>query len=427
MKQWDPYESLQFSNQTPLELKSVHDVKVSYVESAQEFYIHIQNPEILKDYDLTSDELFKVNSSHAPVHRNPKLGSCCAVLLGGDYYRGLVVGANKNNHTVQVKIVDFGIIEEIPEKQVHLLIEKFVEKPPQAYSAILKGFEGLEVSENISTQFDIFCGDGRGERKVFRMTIFDTVKNAYIVELEDLSVTPPVNVNKMLLKNSRPLIETIQLENAKKRQKDSRTFDENFDSQQVARNQDRNNSQRGRGNYVNKVSQRNIVPPVNTNNQLDNRQQSPRTHFGKSNKEENSLVVGTYFKSQKEANVWGSKESTPSDHHSTKSSDWEQPKNIAREQSSAVSWNENSESTQNTQKSRNSKSLKQQQNGNAEAVNKKKVSSDLKSGWVSTLLSVNRAFVHYDEHIEGLERILDEMFAFYENNNSRKASACRLV
>lgn len=420
LKQWDPYENLQFRPQTALELKAVHEVKVSYVESAQEFYIHIQKPEILQDYEVTSDELFKV-MSHAPIHRNPKSGSCCAVLLGGDYYRALVVGANKNSHTVQVKIVDFGIVEEIPEKHVHLMTEKFVEKPPQAYRASLKGFEGLEVSENISTQFDIFCGDGRGERKVFKMTVLD-VNNSYHVELEDTSVFPPVNVNKMLLKNSRPLIETIQLENAKKRQKDSRNFGENFDAQQTAKNseRDRNNSQRGRGNYVNKGAQRNATSPARTNNQLDNRQQSPRTHFGKSNRDENSSVVGTYFKSQKEASVWGSKESTPSDHHSTKSSDWEQPKNIAREQGSTASWNDNSDSTQNSQKSRNSKSPQKKSNGSSEAFEKKTVSSGVKSGWVSTLLTVNRAFVHYDEHVEGLERILDAMFAFYENKNSRE-------
>lgn len=422
LKQWDPYDNLKFRQQKSLEVKAVHDVKVSYVDSAQEFYVHLQNPEILHDYDLTSDELFKV-MSHSPVYRNPKPGSCCAVFLGGEFYRGLVLGAsNKSNRTVQVKIVDFGIVEEIPEKHVHLLTDKFVEKPPQAYRAILKGFEGLEVSENISTQFDIFCGDGRGERKVFKMTISDTVKDSYLVELEDFSVNPPVNVNKMLLKNSRPLIETIQLENAKKRQKDARNFGEGFeDSQSPNKNheRDRNNSQRGRGNYVNKGQQRSIGSPEETNDS-NKYQQSPRKHFVKSSRDESSVTAGTYFKSQKEASVWGSKESTPSEHHSAKSSDWDQPKNIAREQSSTVSWNENNETSngQKNQKARNSKDVKQKMNGN---VDGKKSSGDQKSGWVSTLLSINRAFVHYDEHVEGLEKILDEMFAFYENKNSRKS------
>lgn len=363
LKQWDPY-SLKFRPQNKLETKIALDVKVSYVDSAQEFYVHLQQPEILADYDASCDELFKAMSRPPPSHRNPKPGNCCAVFLSGEWYRGLIVGFKNGN--VQVKIVDYGIIEEVAEKHVHLITEKFVEKPPFAYRCCLKGFEGLDVSENISTQFDIFCGDGRGERKVFKMTIeLDTFNDSYLVELEDFSVSPPVNVNKMLLKNSRPLIETIQLENAKKRQKDERG----------------NSSQRGRGNHMNKGTQR---------------QQSPRAYVGKKNEE----VAGTYYKSQKEANVWGSKESTPSEHRS----DWDAAKNISREQNSNSNWND--------EKSKNQK---------------KKVASDLKSGWVSTLLSVNRAFVHYDEHIEGLEKILDEMFAFYENKNSRELQFIILI
>lgn len=190
--------------------------------------------------------------------------------------------------------------------------------------------------------------------------IFDS----YLVELEDFSVSPPVNVNKMLLKNSRPLIETIQLENARKRQKDDRG----------------SSSQRGRGNHANKGAQR---------------QQSPRAGIKKS--DEAAQVAGTYYKTQKEASVWGSKESTPSDPQNRSSSDWETPKNISREQNSNVNWND--------------ESRKQQ---------KKKSSNEMKSGWVSTLLNVNCAYCHYDEHIEGLEKILDEMFAFYENKNSRE-------
>lgn len=408
LKQWDPY-NFKFPSQAPLELKVNHDVKVSYVDSAQEFYIHLQNPEILLDYDVTSDELFKV-MSRAPVYRNPKPGSFCAVNLGGEFYRGLVVGAKMNN-TVQVKIIDFGIVEEVPEKNVHILTEKFATKAPQAHRACLKGFEALEVSENISTQFDIFCGDGRGERKVFKMVILDTFKDAYLVELEDLSVNPLVNVNKMLLKNSRPLIETIQIENAKKRHKDQRG--ESFDSPQhsAAKNMERdhNNSQRGRGNYVNKGGQRHQVPAI-----IEPEPKSPRSHFGKSKKnEEGSGGHGAFFQSQKEASVWGSKESTPSDHNSIKSSDWDQPKNISREQNSNSTWNESNDS-QKTQKGK--KGSKQKAN---EPI-AKKASSDLKTGWVSTLLSVNRAFVHYDERHGELEKILNEMFAFYENQNSRK-------
>ena len=40
-------------------MKIAFDVKVSYVENASEFYVHVQRPEILADYDATCDELYK--------------------------------------------------------------------------------------------------------------------------------------------------------------------------------------------------------------------------------------------------------------------------------------------------------------------------------------------------------------------------------
>lgn len=378
-------------------MKVVHDVKVSYVDSAQEFYIHLQKPEILLEYDLTCDELFQV-MPRSPIHRNPKSGSCCAVFFGGEFYRGIVVGA-KNNQTVQVKIIDFGIIEEIPEKNVHLLTEQFVERPAQAYRACLKGFENQEIHENISTQFEIFCGDGRGERKVFKMVIHEKLKDAYLVELEDRSVNPFVNVNKLLLKNSRPLIETIQIENAKKRHKDVKSLSENHEMSKEGNNASHLSSKHPQQNHA-----------TSANNHQELKQQQNRTHFGKSKNDGTGPVAGTYFQSSKEASVWGSKESTPSDHNSIKSSDWDQPKNISREQNSSATWNESNESHKN-QKAKNGKGAKQKSN-----INEKKMNG-LNSGWVSTLLTVNRAFVHYDEHVEGLQKILDEMFAFYENNS----------
>lgn len=396
LRSWDPYDStIKFRPQSKLESKAVLDVKVSYVNSAKEFYVHLQQQGAQQDYDQTCDELYK-SIAHSPVHRNPKPGGCCAVDLGGEWYRGLITGGLKNGR-VQVQIVDFGIVEEVSEKHVHLLPEKFVEKPPFAFRCSLRGFESLEVSENISTQFDIFCGDGRGERKIFKLTIVEVIKDSYLVELEDLSVNPPVNVNKMLLKNSRPLIETIQLENARKRQKEARNFQKSSSEgveQPAARinDRDRNSAQRGRGGQISKGQQRNIsVPFDNSNSDANKHQQSPRTFFGKPTRHDDGLLSPA-----SEAGGWRSKESTPNDHHSSKSPEYDQPRPATNQHDKV-------------QKAKNAKSSKQV-----------KKPSDLKTGWVSTLLTVNRAFVHFDEHIEGLERILDEMFAFYENKTSRE-------
>ncbi|CRK93088.1 CLUMA_CG006466, isoform A [Clunio marinus] len=351
LKRWNPYSNeLKFLPQPKLDLKTPLKVKVSYVDSTKEFYVHVQQPDIVNAYDSLCDDLFKF-MCHAPLYRYPKVGSCCAAFLSEEWYRVQIVGIK--NNIVQVKVVDFGIVEEVTPKQVRLLPEYFFKDPPFAHQAFLKGFENMEISDNISTQFDIFCGDGTGERKTFKMTAHEIVNNSYSAELEDTSVMPSVNVNKLLLKNSRPLIETIQLENAMKRQKDSSKKDgrttKATSNDNLDQNRGNNSTRGGPGiNFVSKGSQRNNI---NSQSDTSKMQQSQRTHFGK----------------------------------------------VIRNDGSAS----------NTQKSPDRSNVQKQKNDNQ------------KSGWVSTLLSINTAFVHYDEHIEGLEKILDEMFAFYENKNSR--------
>lgn len=139
LKQFDPYnKSNRFRPQSKLELtKAPFDVKVSYVESAQEFYIHLQHPETLKLYDATCDDLLAM--ANAPVLRHQAVGSCCSVLLSGEFYRGLIVGKVLNTNRCKVKLIDFGIVEEIPENSIRLLTEKFFDIPPFAYKACLKG------------------------------------------------------------------------------------------------------------------------------------------------------------------------------------------------------------------------------------------------------------------------------------------------
>lgn len=164
LKSWNPYdEAFRFRPQNKLEMKVGLEVKVSYVESAQEFYVHLQKPDEMKAYDLTCDELYKSMAHSPPIFRNLSVGKCCAVYLSGEFYRGVIVGMQKSN-ILQVKLIDFGITEEIQDKHVHLLTDKFIEIAPFAYRACLKGFENLDVSENISTQFDIFCNTINGRK-----------------------------------------------------------------------------------------------------------------------------------------------------------------------------------------------------------------------------------------------------------------------
>lgn len=50
---------------------------------------------------------------------------------------------------------------------------------------------------------------------------------------------------------------------------------------------------------------------------------------------------------------------------------------------------------------------------------KAEIPKNLKCGWVSTLCTVNKAYVHLEEHIEGLEMILNGMFTHYREKSGK--------
>lgn len=301
LKRFNPVV-LKFPPQSKLDQKYLN-VKVCYAYSTNEFYVQKMDPKSTLDYDMLYYEI-QQKTVKAPLSQL-QVGACCGVLIDGEWFRAQVISVKPNKDAASVQIIDFGVIDEVSAKNIRLLTVNSFAAPPFAYRCCLKGFENLEVSENINTQFDIFCSDGQGERRVFKMLIEDfTFDKGYIVELEDESVSPPANVNRILLKNSRPLAETITLENAKKRQKEASIKKESTVVQVASQtaikdaskeegskeiktsDRNRNSSQRGRSNH--KGVQRSS--PVN-----DKRQ---RTHFGNQN---DKSQPGTYFNSPKEA------------------------------------------------------------------------------------------------------------------------------
>lgn len=162
--------------------------------------------------------------------------------------------------------------------------------------------------------------------------------------LSEECTSTPVNVNNMLLKNSRPLMETIQLENSKKKQRDSKQSPE---TTSIGDMQARNNSRKKNSNIAQRENQQKVQLQY-----VDDK--SHRSFFNKTENQEASRSSLT------------------------------------------------SKATEKITK--------------ASATN---TGPDKKVGWVSTIISVNKVFVHYEEHISRLEKILDEMFAFYENKSSK--------
>jgi hypothetical protein len=151
LNSWDPYK-IRFPAQPRLEQNSKVNVKVSYVDAPSEFYVHLQSQENQSDYDRICEELYEA-TPQLIVMENPKGGNCCAVLLSNELYRGLVISKTPKGLT-RVKIVDYGVIEECSPKHVFCLPQHLAQKPPFAYECCLVGFEALEVSDNISTQFE---------------------------------------------------------------------------------------------------------------------------------------------------------------------------------------------------------------------------------------------------------------------------------
>lgn len=450
------YDPINFQLPQPVRLKVQQDffVKVCYVQSVKEFYIHVQDADILFKYDMMYDDLQKLLPSCPVVHKL-RQNQFVGVKIDNEWYRGRVceISANKFAH---VEIIDFGIIEEVHVNNIYLLPSKFIDIASYAYRCCLEGFEMIEVSENITTQFEMFCSDVHEDRRLFKMNInrYDP-KVGYLAKLDDVSVNPPANVNRILLKNSRPLAETITLENARKRHKETQR--RNKDNNHLATNKsdvitqevtlkdkestnrmnekNRSNSQRGRGNQVGGRGVSRSSPSRNNseNNDIANNNRRQRTHFDKSIENTNAK---TNEKQQKEhiKTTTGIKEQITSD------SDLNDNESVTKKPQKY----KGQKGSKNNKKSDNEHQI-QPSNGNSKQKSppkqdkfsnkqkspvcddsiKKPVEpvpvkhSNEKSGWVSTLLSVNEAFVHFDEHIEGLERILDELFNFYEGQKGK--------
>lgn len=414
-------------------------MKVCYVESAQDFYVQLQDEETLLQYDMLYFDLQR-QLQIAPILHNLKPNLCVGVLIESEFYRGKIIELCNNNNSARVAVVDFGIVEEVSVKSIRVLSSKFLAIPCFAIRCCLNGFQTMEISENITTQFEIFCGDGHGDRKVFKMRIESEIgKTGLFVELFD-SNTPPTHVNQMLLKNSRPLAETITLENARKRQKENQKRAKEIQPEEVARDvkspekNNRNTAQRGRGSSVGKGVNRSSPSSNGSNGSSTGKRQ--RTHFDKSNGLDANSIGGTYFKSSKEATVWGAGNEEVKSNQQQKSADWNvQAKNIAREQNSDSDWNETENSKKNSlQKSKNSKGAgkndttskqktppkdKQASNNSSKKSSPEKQNGkNLKNGWVSTLIATTEAYVHFEEHITGLEKILDDLYGFYETQKS---------
>lgn len=426
LKNFNP-QSQHYPAQNVLNSSKPVNVKVCYITSVQEFFVQIQDQTQLLNYDINYYDLERLMPK-APQLSQLKVGQCCGVCIDTEWFRGQIIGVFNSRGSASVLIVDFGTVEEIPAKSIRLLTPKFIEQPPFAYRCCLKGFENGDVSENINTQFDIFCNDGQGERRIFKMLIDSFNDNrGYIVDLEDESVRPPANVNKILLKNSRPLAETITLENAKKRQSQQKketvvvntTKEAAVPKEVTATNEttkepkgaerNRNSSQRGRG--AAKGNSRRSTP----SDENDNRRQ--RTHFDKQQNGNSKESADTFFKSPKEAAGLSSSEKKGAKLKPSSSNSSFEINFTNRSTPDSSPEKKNSRKSKSPKASPEKKQQKEQKSPlkrEKSTVDKSIPKKVIKIGWISTFNSINDAYVHFEEHVDGLEKLMNEMFEFFQ-------------
>jgi hypothetical protein len=398
MKTYNPL-SVEYASQTKLDSKANYLVKTCYIQSAQEFYVHLQNNESILNFDVLHFDLQR-SMPNAPQVVNFRKNLCVGIMIDSEWHRGRVVDFDNNNNgstTARVQVYDYGIVEEVHSKNIRMLPNKFLEIPSFAYRCCLSGFENIEVSDNITVQFEMLCKISE-DPKVLKMKIIEIDSRHMLVELEDESVHPPANTNKILLKNSRPLAETITLENAKKRQKENQNKRDKDEMVREVKSPDRNrsSSQRGRGNYSSKGVSRSSVqgsPPRDQSKRT-------RTHF---KSHENELNDDLKAKEVDEAVKSPSKSERKNQQQKMKNS----PEKKKQQNGSET---KQEKTVANNQQ-------KQQESKQIDAIKSKdeKSSDAHKIGWISTLTTVNKAYVHFEEHVEDLERILNELFSFYEN------------
>jgi hypothetical protein len=81
---------IKYLPQKKLELKKPLKAIVCYVESAQHFYVHLQDSEMLYNYDILYYNLQK-GLPYAPVLKSFKVGDCCGVHIDTEWYAFSVI------------------------------------------------------------------------------------------------------------------------------------------------------------------------------------------------------------------------------------------------------------------------------------------------------------------------------------------------
>lgn len=179
---------------------------IRYVKTAKQFYV--QRTADIPKFDEMMDRLLVHCHQSAPMTKMPRVGECCAAMLGNDnneWYRIQVMETIDQNRVV-VKFVDFGNEAECALHQLKEIGPEFMRLPRQVTECCVVEFEKAdEVPDTTNKQLEMMAEDRNNERRKFRVSLRERLPDSvFVVNLFDESESPALNVSSSLCKLLMP-------------------------------------------------------------------------------------------------------------------------------------------------------------------------------------------------------------------------------
>lgn len=181
-------------------------VIIRYVKTAKQFYV--QRNIDCEAFDAMMDRLLAHCHQAKPMNRMPRVGECCAAMLGEDnneWYRVQVM-ETVDQHRVVVQFVDYGFVAECKLHQLKEITPGFLELPRQVTECCLVEFEKIdEVPDTTNKQLEMLAENRERERRKFRVSLRDRLPDSvFLVNLVDETESPALNVSSSLCKLLMP-------------------------------------------------------------------------------------------------------------------------------------------------------------------------------------------------------------------------------
>jgi hypothetical protein len=183
----------------PTTLGSKFDIVVTHIASPTLFWAQLADQKAIKSLrELMMKMTADCNAaSQTAASFQPEIGAvCCAKYrLDNNWYRATVNAVNMT--TINVKFIDFGNDEILARNELQQIKEEYLWLPVQAVKFALFGGSSLQL-RGMTERFSELC-----LKKKLKATVREQLKTYLLVDLTDLSVTPPVSIISELQKGEQ--------------------------------------------------------------------------------------------------------------------------------------------------------------------------------------------------------------------------------